>query len=245
MKWIYLSPHLDDVVLSCGGIIWEQRQTGQDVEIWTLCAGDPPKGKLSTFAVQLHARWKLLTDTVAVRREEDRQACQILGVKWQHFELPDIIYRRGLSGDFQVHADEDLFKPLSPYKENLVPLLAGQLAIELPPKARLISPMGVGGHTDHRLTRAIAEQTSLELWYYPEFPYTVRHPEAIAGLLKPSWQLVEYQISKQGLAVWQNAIAAYRSQISTFWQSESDMRVSLESYWYANGGKKLWRANVK
>jgi LmbE family N-acetylglucosaminyl deacetylase len=245
VKWIYLSPHLDDVVLSCGGIIWEQRQVGQDVEIWTLCAGDPPRGKLSTYAVQLHARWGLLTDPTAARREEDKQACQILGVKCRHFDLPDIIYRRTFSGDYEVHSDDDLFRPLTPYDENLVPLLAGQLGMELPSNARLVSPMGVGGHSDHRLARAIAEKLPLELWYYPEFPYTVRHPEAIDRLLMPAWQLVVYEISTKGLADWQNSIAAYRSQISSFWQSESDMRVSLEAYWYANGGKKLWRANVK
>jgi len=42
MHWIYLSPHLDDAVLSCGGIIWQQVQSGHQVEIWTICAADPP-----------------------------------------------------------------------------------------------------------------------------------------------------------------------------------------------------------
>ena len=28
MRWIYLSPHLDDAVLSCGGLIFEQSRQG-------------------------------------------------------------------------------------------------------------------------------------------------------------------------------------------------------------------------
>ena len=28
MRWIYLSPHFDDAVLSCGGLIWEQTHSG-------------------------------------------------------------------------------------------------------------------------------------------------------------------------------------------------------------------------
>ena len=44
MHWIYLSPHFDDAVLSCGGMIWEQVHSGETVEIWTLCAGQIPKG---------------------------------------------------------------------------------------------------------------------------------------------------------------------------------------------------------
>jgi LmbE family N-acetylglucosaminyl deacetylase len=33
MRWIYLSPHFDDAVLSCGGLIFDQAQAGTPVEI--------------------------------------------------------------------------------------------------------------------------------------------------------------------------------------------------------------------
>ncbi|MEZ4728018.1 MAG: PIG-L family deacetylase [Caldilineaceae bacterium] len=39
---IYLSPHLDDVALSCGGQIFGATRTGQRVLIVTITAGDPP-----------------------------------------------------------------------------------------------------------------------------------------------------------------------------------------------------------
>ena len=48
--WIYLSPHFDDAVLSCGWLIWQQAQAGQRVEIWTVCAGEIPPGPLTPFA---------------------------------------------------------------------------------------------------------------------------------------------------------------------------------------------------
>ena len=41
MRWIYLSPHLDDAVFSAGGLIYEQTQAGTPVEIWTIMCGDP------------------------------------------------------------------------------------------------------------------------------------------------------------------------------------------------------------
>ncbi len=59
MRWIYISPHFDDAVLSCGGLIWEQTHSGIPVEIWTIMAGDPPLGAESTpLARQLHDRWQ-------------------------------------------------------------------------------------------------------------------------------------------------------------------------------------------
>jgi len=39
MRWIYLSPHFDDAVLSCGGLIFDQTCGGTAVEIWTVFAG--------------------------------------------------------------------------------------------------------------------------------------------------------------------------------------------------------------
>lgn len=79
MKTIYLSPHLDDAALSCGGLVWMQAQAGERVEIWTMCAGDPPEGRLSDYAQAHHERWGLGREAVAARREEDARSCNILG----------------------------------------------------------------------------------------------------------------------------------------------------------------------
>jgi len=53
MNWIYISPHLDDVAFSSGGLVWEQSNAGEQVGIWTIFAGDPPVGPLSDFAEKL------------------------------------------------------------------------------------------------------------------------------------------------------------------------------------------------
>ena len=41
MRWIYISPHLDDAVLSAGGLLYDQAQKGIPVEIWTVVCGYP------------------------------------------------------------------------------------------------------------------------------------------------------------------------------------------------------------
>ncbi len=42
--WIFVSAHFDDVVLSAGGLVWELTRRGDQVEVWTVCAGNPPAG---------------------------------------------------------------------------------------------------------------------------------------------------------------------------------------------------------
>ncbi|HPJ57664.1 MAG TPA: PIG-L family deacetylase, partial [Kiritimatiellia bacterium] len=89
---IYLSPHLDDAVLSCGGQLAARVRRGERVLVATLAAGDPVR-PLPPLARALHAEWKL-DDSCEARREEDRRACGRLGAEVFHVVLPDAMYRR-------------------------------------------------------------------------------------------------------------------------------------------------------
>src|SRR5688572_4860277 len=100
---LYLSPHPDDVVLSCGGAIWQQAQRGESPAVITVFAASPsPSIPLSDFARSLHDRWAASAhaenhfgDPPAVRREEDQRAFERLDPRVQlaHFPLTDCIYR--------------------------------------------------------------------------------------------------------------------------------------------------------
>jgi len=102
MRWIYLSPHLDDAALSAGGWIYDQVQAGNPVEIWTIMCGVPPTTELSPFAQVLHYQWGMETaeQVVLGRRQEDINAANILGAVTQHFDFLDCIYRQGKEGQW-------------------------------------------------------------------------------------------------------------------------------------------------
>lgn len=239
MHWIYLSPHLDDAVLSCGGLIWEQTHAGEHVEIWTVCAGDPPAASFSPFARTLHARWRADESPAGLRRREDRAASRTLVASVRHFPVPDCIYRTAPGGARPLYASEEaLFGPVDPKEAPLVEKLAEMLADVLPEGASPVSPLALGGHVDHRLTRAALERLGRPLWYYPDYPYLLDLPEWEPAAPGPEWEGCHVPISYQGLEAWQQAVAAYRSQLSTFWDDEGAMRAAVEAYWRRAGG--LW-----
>lgn len=241
MRWVYLSPHLDDAVLSCGGMIREQVSSASRVEIWTICAGNPPSGPLSSYAAALHHRWQLKRSAAAGRRKEDRAACHMLGARPRHLPIPDCIYRRLPDGSPVVHSDTALFQPLHPGEAALVQSLAEMLAALLAPDDRLVCPLSLGGHMDHRLTRAAAETLARPLWFYADYPYIVLEKIDVSGWVQPGWQAARQPVSAEGLSAWQNAIAAYRSQVSTFWQDETAMRAQMRAYWRENiAASTLW-----
>ena len=169
---IYLSPHLDDAALSCGGNIFQQTAAGQRVLIVTVMAGSPDLTVDSPYVEALHSRWELAGDAAAQRRAEDEEACRILGAEFLHLGVPDCIYRLDpVTGAPLYLSDDDIFGEVQPSEQSLVLTLAAQLA-QLPAAHQWYAPLTVGHHVDHLLVRAAAEQAlGAALLYYEDYPY--------------------------------------------------------------------------
>jgi len=238
MRWIYLSPHLDDAALSAGGFIFEQTEAGIPVEIWTIVCGYPPPGELTPLAQVEHFQWGTgsADETVSLRRAEDVKAAGILGAKPVHFDVPDCIYRRGPDGEplymnifVEPHeAEADLPEEIA---QTLLPLLL--------PDDRLICQFGIGGHVDHILVRQAAERLGRPLWYAADLPYLFTQPGELAlhtGGMKESL----HPITEAGLEAWIDASLAYESQLSVLFASPEKMSADISSYCSERGGFPLW-----
>jgi LmbE family N-acetylglucosaminyl deacetylase len=240
MTWIYLSPHFDDVIFSCGGLIWEQTLRRERVEIWTVCAGDIPDGEVSPFARSLHTRWQVGAEVIRKRKAEDRAACKVVNATPRYFPIPDCIYRLapGTPAEFLYPSEETLFGELHPADQGLVTELANDLATALPMEARLVCPLALGNHVDHQLTRQAAEAYGGIYAYYPDYPYAASQEFRPPG--DEDWERRVFPLSAEGISAWQSAIAAYSSQISTFWKSKESMLNAVLEYALRQGGVTLW-----
>jgi LmbE family N-acetylglucosaminyl deacetylase len=194
----------------------------------------------------LHDRWQLDEKATKSRRAEDRAACGRLGAQEVHFSIPDSIYRRSpVDGRHLYPSEKAIFGELHPEESVLVDKICQILAASLPPDGIVICPLSIGGHVDHRLTRLAAEALNRPLWYYPDYPYVV---EALAGeaagvpdSITTGWEIRLFPFQEPSLSEWQDAIADYTSQISTFWGSVGEMRVAIRDYYHEYGGIRLAR----
>jgi LmbE family N-acetylglucosaminyl deacetylase len=230
MNWIYLSPHLDDIALSCGGLVWEQSQAGLNPQVWTICAGDPPREYISSFAHSLHDRWATGGDAASLRRMEDAASCREMGAIYRHFPWPDCIYRLGpentpYAGIPLYDSEESLWHPVHPAEAGLVDQICGEIIRSLPKDSQLVCPIALGGHVDHRLTRLVAEKTGMNLLYYADYPYALQKASELDKLLQAGWRKLQFSISPSGLQAWIAAVSAHRSQISTFWHEDKERRI--------------------
>jgi LmbE family N-acetylglucosaminyl deacetylase len=245
MEWIYLSPHLDDAALSCGGLIWQQTHAGERVQVWTICAGEPPPGQLSMFAEVLHKRWGFTNERAVVeRRREDIRAMQVLGAEVQHLSIPDAVYRRHPKTDKVLYqAWEDVLNGIAPGEEYLVDRLVIDLARLLPSEAVLVAPLTLGNHIDHLLTRVAAEQLHRPVSFYLDYPYVEDCAAEIPNLVPEGFERQVYPISNPALNKWQESVSRYSSQISSLWSSEEEMRQAIAAYRELYGGVAILEFN--
>jgi LmbE family N-acetylglucosaminyl deacetylase len=243
---IYLSPHLDDAIFSCGGLIAQQAIRGEEVLLVTICAGDPPPGPLSPFAEELHRRWGGGEGVVARRRAEDRSAARLLeqaaaggAVAVRHLGYADAIYRRDPAGSHLYTSEAAIFGPPHPAEADLVRQLAQELEALVPPGADLLTPSAVGGHVDHRWVRAAAERVAVGRAYYFDLPYAARGGEMPPDMVRAGRIGRRIALSAGEIDTWEASAAAYASQFPTFWAGRAAWRAEMEAFLAAWGGFPL------
>jgi LmbE family N-acetylglucosaminyl deacetylase len=241
MRWIYLSPHLDDAALSAGGLIYEQTQSGIPVEIWTFMAGDPQLNEFSPFAKDLHATWGFAdaAETVRARRIEDNTAGEILGAKTVHFDFLDCIYRRGKNGEW-LYQDK-IFVPPHAEDEELPSQIGSAISPRLEPDDVLVCQLSVGSHVDHVLVRQAAELLGRPLIYDIDMPYFLYKSDELEAKAAGLKEFVS-RITETGLERWSDAVVAYKSQLPSLNEVVSTpekARAAIRTCWEQWGGIRL------
>ena len=169
MRQIFISPHLDDAVLSVGGLIHAQNRSGLSPMVWTIMAGMPPNEVLSPLAQQLHDTWGLdsAREATHIRRKEDNQALKPLGAQVLHYDFLDCIYRRDKQG---IPLYDDIFLPLHPEDDDLGESIMLHLGSNLHPDDQLYCPLGIGMHVDHLHVRRSVGALGFSMRYYADIP---------------------------------------------------------------------------
>lgn len=240
MRWIYLSPHLDDAVLSAGGLIYEQTQAGVLVEIWTFMCGFPPEGEFSQFAQLEHyvRGFSSAEATVSARREADRRAAAIVGAQTVHLDFLDCIYRRSSNREWLY---SDISVPPHVEDAHLPDPIAKTIAARVQPDDVLVCQLAIGSHVDHILVRQGAEKTGLRLLYDIDIPYFFTNPGEL-GLKSAGMSESVYPITEAGLNAWQAAVLEYKSEIpllGEYMYTPEKVAEALRAYRAQQGGLRI------
>lgn len=239
-RHIFLSPHFDDVVYSCGGTLGVQVSAGLRPLVITVFAGAPAAPvELSPFAANIHRRMGFrqnVQEVVAARRREDAEALDYLRADYLWLDYPDAIYRGNPPyytstvtggevhpGDLEI--DRDLAQNLVALHERL-------------PDTVWYAPLGIGRHVDHQIVCSAVDrlvQRGANVKFYEDFPYVLSQGmlearlQDFGGTLEPA--LVEMS---DMLHLRQEAAAMYASQIDLNFDGGKEMMLkAMDSYTYS------------
>jgi len=87
--------------------------------------------------------------------------------------------------------------------------------------------------------RRAVELLRRPILYDVDIPYLFDFPDELAPKTAGMKETL-YSVSETGLSLWQDAIAAYTSQIEMLFEGEEAMREKIKQYWAENSGIRLW-----
>lgn len=151
---LYISPHLDDAVFSCSGQMMRDYAQGDQVIILTVFSGS--NGIDS-------ARY----DT---RKKEDVNAASLLHADIYWLDLPDAPYRHNYYNSysrllFGRHSGDD-----AAFVQSISEKIRAICNKTMPSK--IIAPLGVGTHIDHRICfEAVNLLSGCNTFYFEDRPY--------------------------------------------------------------------------
>lgn len=236
MRHIFLSPHYDDAVYSCGGTIYDLVQSSNEVIIYTLMAGIPTSPPDTPVLRDNHSRWQAGDNPIQVRRLEDKTATDILGAKTRYFDLLDCIYRV-VDGEPLYPTEASLWTNIHP-KDTVYCRLQ---TIKIEPNSIVYAPLGVGEHVDHLLVRnwgwKLAQKTNFTVKFYIEYPYlrSRQSVEKAYHAMPEKLNSIKNHISEVALQKKIEAMTAYKSQIASFWEAESHIAQDVKQTFTMNG----------
>lgn len=227
LQHLFLSPHFDDAVGSCGGTIARLISMGHSVRILTVFGG-VEREPFSMPATVLHAEWKLELP-VGHRRLEDASACRVLGCESSFLDFPDALYRQGVDGRHLYPTFESLRGPLAPEDDLVAERLATEVRGHLPDKSTVFyCPLAIGAHVDHVLVgdcgRILMKHDSIVV-FYRDFYYDQQSTDEKED---PTFNRVNVTLTREELGKKVAAFSEYKSQISDLFDSHAGMTSYFE-----------------
>ncbi|MGI8967950.1 MAG: PIG-L family deacetylase [Chloroflexota bacterium] len=232
---VFLSPHFDDAVLSCGGLIHRLVRLQKGVRVVTVFGGSPEDSFESPLAAQLRAEWKV-ADPVTQRANEDRRALTSLGVShFTQWSFRDAVYRSTEHGQPLYACWEEVFGAVAraDSTERRLAIEIDEWLASMSRHVALYVPLSLGHHVDHQILFRLGLQLRTRghtIHFYEDWPYADAYSQSLDPAPWTDWS-VSVDISAKS-----RAAVTYTSQLPTLGGSARAVRRRLEKHAYSASG---------
>ncbi len=257
---LFLSPHLDDAILSCGGVMHRLVRGGERVIIVTAMAGEPREPLPSSPVVQtIRVRWNSGDSPFRTRRGEDILAAQQLGAQVYHMPLIEAPFRAALNATndwIALYPEYDSpFLGIHDADEARLFLFETRLAFD--EVTVLYAPFGIDAHVDHQLVRDWAlvltgANDSPILKFYEEYPHARNQPAIRRARTFYRKRLPDLKLAREIVMLDADdcdaklrAMGCYGSHLHVLWNDPAEMERLAREYMVLVGdgtpAERFWR----
>jgi LmbE family N-acetylglucosaminyl deacetylase len=243
---LFLSPHLDDVAFSCGGVLFALLAQGRDATVATVFTAsvEEPTG----FALRCQTDKGLApsVDYMRLRRAEDEAFAEALRaalppgagrLRLRHGPFKEAPHR-GYESPEALFAGVRPSDDVGPSVQTWLTSLLGETEASL-----LFAPQALGGHVDHvhvaRATRTLrdAGEAPPGAWYR-DLPYAIREPGATPCRWVPERAKERaVPLSEAAREAKRRGAAAYSSQLGFQFGGEKAMREAFARFAREEGAR--------
>lgn len=247
-KFIFVSPHYDDIVLSCAATVIELIERNFKCEITTICGGIPEEGYVpSQIACEYIAedlglgedqiKREHCLQLLSLRKIEDLQAMKKLGVSsFQILQIPDAIYRSD-GGKCFYEMENDLFgEPQAEDESRVAEQILKYIYNVDSIKSNIWIFPAISNHVDHQILTNVGKQIDEEGYkviFYAEVPYWNGYQQ----FSDQDWTQISINV-KNNVPQKLLAIKEYRSQLKGLFGGEDEILIqqgifnsNVEVFW--------------
>lgn len=167
-----LSPHRDDAALSCADHIleWKHQYQVCVINIFTRLESEKPPAYTLNVLKKIGQSQQSYSH---IREVEDTSALQELGVISLHLNLVDGGFRTDTKNALYPSPRHLFSNWINPRDKKIITVLNKKWRQFFKPSDTIVSPLAVGRHTDHLLTKLSVQGLSQEItyWEYLDYPY--------------------------------------------------------------------------
>jgi LmbE family N-acetylglucosaminyl deacetylase len=239
-RFIFLSPHLDDAVLSCGQLIIDLKKHKKDITVVTVFtkAGMKdisPQSKSFIKSCGYQNAEKLYKDF----KSEDSKVLRSLNIKFTHLDFIDAAWRIDDEKKQIYKNSKSQFSGIISPKDNKlvesIKIKLEDLAIRNT-RALILSPLGVGGHADHVIIRDVLKIIDYPKLFWEDFPYNTYH-KVLKNFISKNLEFKRaFGISRLYFSEKEKLIKFYKSQTGSLFPSGKIKCIS-EKYYFEKNSK--------
>jgi LmbE family N-acetylglucosaminyl deacetylase len=204
----FISPHLDDAILSCGALIYSLKEQN-NINIISIFTKPLVKKKYSKEAEIFLKKtgFSEFKKLFLKRKKEDEELFAYLKIGFFHLDFYEYIFisDRTSTNDYLINLSFN-----KKINNKLKKIINNENML-------IFSPLGVGGNPDHLLVRDVINQNFKNVIFYEDYPYNLNFPPDEKFIKKYNLFIFEY---KNNLFVKEKLINFYQSQIKLLFEDK-------------------------